>query len=199
MDWREIFAVAPGNYFIQVAGVEGDTPYNLNLYAATTEILSKSSGAGGSPGTALNLGLLDESEIVRDAVNNGRSQNFYQFQINRTSDVYITLEGLSADTILQLVRDNNGNGILDPGEVVETIANPKEPVDIDRNGEIDLAEFLAWLEGAEQDIPYPEAIIAENLFPGNYFVQVAQVGQQTGYTLKLDAIPAPVPAGGAGI
>ncbi len=194
----DLFAVAPGNYFIQVAGVEGDTPYNLNLYAAITEILSKPSGAGGSPGTALNLGLLDESETVRDAVNDGRSQNFYQFQINRTSDVYITLEGLSADTILQLVRDNNGNGIFDPGEVVETIANPKEPVDIDRNGEIDLAEFLAWLEGSDQDIPYPEAIIAENLFPGNYFVQVAQVGQQTGYTLKLDAIPAPVPAGGAG-
>jgi len=193
----DLFGVSPGNYFIQVSGSEGDTNYDLNIYAETSELLRKPSGAGNSPGTALNLGLLIESQVVRDVVNPGRSQNFYQFQTNRQSDVYITLEGVNTDIRLQLVRDTNGNGLLDPDEVVETIANYKEPVDIDRNGEIDLSEFFAWLDGTNQEVPYPDAIIAQNLLPGNYFVQVGQVGEPTGYTLKIDGIPAPVPAEGA--
>ena len=194
----DLFAASPGNYFIQVAGVEGDTAYDLNLYAATTELLTKPSGAGGTPGTALNLGLLDESEIVRDAVNDARSQNFYQFQINRTSDVYLTLENLGTEANLQLFRDTNGNGLADAGEAIATTANPQEPTDINRDGEIDFTELIAWFNGTQQEIPYPDAVIAENLLPGNYFVQVAQVDEETGYTLKMDAIPAPVPAGGAG-
>lgn len=194
----DLFGVSPGNYFIQVSGREGDTNYNLKIYAETAELLRQPSGAGNSPGTALNLGLLTESQVVRDAVYPGRSQNFYQFQTNRQSDVYITLEGVNTDIRLQLVKDTNGNGLLDPGEVVETIANSKEPVDIDRNGEIDLSEFFAWLDGTNQEVLYPDAIIAQNLLPGNYFVQVGQVGEPTGYTLKIDGIPAPVPAGGAG-
>lgn len=194
----DLFAVAPGNYFIQVAGVEGETPYDLNLYAAPTELLTKPSRAGTSPGTALNLGFLRESEIQRDAVNYDRSQHFYQFQLSRTSDVYVGLEGLSTDAVLQIIQDRNNNGLVDSGEAIETIANPKEPVDLDRNGEIDFAEFFAWLDGTNQEVPYPDAVIAQNLLPGNYFVRVAQVNEPTGYHLQLDAIPAPVPAGGAG-
>ena len=206
----EAFGLTPGNYFIQVSNNEeneGDTAYELTGFVSKAEILESSSArlarpqAGNALSTALNLGFLHASQAVKDAITNNRPQHLYQFQLHTRSEVRLSLEGLSSDILIQVVQDINRNGIADAGEIVETIPAPTEPVDLNGNGTIDFDELAAWISGDTLEVPYPDAIVAPDLSPGNYFIQLSKVeeanGGETGYALHLDAVPIGAPTGGA--
>ena len=204
----EAFGLTPGNYFIQIfnnAENEGDTAYELSGFVSKAEILESSLAgrrAGNALSTAFNIGSLNASEAVRDAITNTRPQHFYQFQLHARSEVRLSLEGLSSDVLIQVIRDINGNGLADAGEIVATIPTATEPVDVNGNGTIDFDELVAWLNDETPEVPYPDAIVAPDLLPGNYFIQLSRVqeatGGDTGYALRLDTLPIGAPTGGAG-
>lgn len=118
--------------------------------------------AGNTLGTARNLGTWQGIRTVSDFVGAGDPQDFYRIQLNTTSNLSLALSGLRADADLILIRDFNGNGTIDRGDM------------------------LAVSEASDTT---PEQINATGLAPGNYFVLVNQYVGDTSYNLQLASAP----------
>ncbi|MEL7036640.1 MAG: S8 family serine peptidase [Cyanobacteria bacterium J06592_8] len=112
--------------------------------------------------TAQDLGVLEGTQTVNDSVGISDLDDYYRIHLNATSNVNLSLEGLSADADLELIADRNGDGFADYGEVIDWSLN--------------------W--GTESDY-----ISAVNLPAGTYFVNVEQYSGFTPYTLTLSATP----------
>jgi hypothetical protein len=111
--------------------------------------------------TATNLGGL--STITRtgsvgysDIFGNTDTVDFYQF--GGGGNINLTLTGLNADADVDLIRDTNGNGLVDSGEVIASSR---------RGGSAD------------------ESINLSAIGSGSYFVRVQQYSGSTNYTLRL--------------
>lgn len=125
--------------------------------------------AGNTLGAALNVGSLNGTQQFYDWVGNSDRDDFYRFSVSGDANFELSLTGLRADADVRLVRDSNGNGLVDRGEVLA----------ISQNGG-----------------KYSESIQA-SLSAGTYFVQVYPYKGKTFYTLTLSAsltTPAPAPA-----
>jgi hypothetical protein len=83
--------------------------------------------------------------------------DIYRFSLGATSNINLTLSGLSNDADIRLIQDVNNNGIIDSGE------------EITRS---------SWSSN------YSEGINS-SLGAGNYFVQVYQYNGDTNYNLSL--------------
>jgi hypothetical protein len=107
-------ALAAGTYYVRVyRNVSTTTNYTLTL---------KMDGAGGSLGNARNIGTLAAPVSFKDYVGADDSVDLYKFTLSRTKPFTASLSRLSADANLQLIRDANGNGIIDAGETLSTSA-----------------------------------------------------------------------------
>jgi hypothetical protein len=88
--------------------------------------------SNGTLGTAGNWGdARERTDSTSGSIGfNGDQNDFIRFRVtdNRT-DVDLTLSGLSADADLQLIRDWNNNGRIDPGEVIGSSRNSGTKVD----------------------------------------------------------------------
>lgn len=137
--------------------------------------------AGVSPDYLANRFVVADSKLgdeLRSAVSLSAVQNsstgfvggtnpddFYSFNIPVTSDVTLTVVGLSADADVALVKDLNGNNSIDAADIVQ----------VSENSEAN-----------------PENIQIEGLLPGNYFVRVyAFEKAETNYALSLSTTPSP--------
>jgi|GEM_PF-667034 len=149
----DLTGLAAGNYAIQVVQYQGNTNYQLGI-AATP------SGAGSTLSTAANFGVLTGQRSTTDFVTNSNPQAFYQFQLNATSNLNLTLNGLSADADLYLIRDANNNGLVDASDVIARSIAPGMT---------------------------PDSINVTGLAAGNYFVEVARYSGNTTYNLTLTA------------
>ena len=146
--------LAAGNYSAQVSRVSSNTNYNLNL---------TSDYAGNSLNTARSITLSTSTNTLRDFVGSNDTDDYYRFSLSSNSTLNLTLNGLSADANVQLIQDLNTNGVIDTGEVLQSL----------------------MLTGRTA-----ESLI-QNLNQGNYYIRVypGAAGAQTNYNLNLVAAP----------
>ncbi|UZQ55583.1 pre-peptidase C-terminal domain-containing protein [Trichothermofontia sichuanensis B231] len=132
-------------------------------------LIEKSDFAGNTLGTARNIGTLSGTQTFSDFVGSTDTNDFYRFNVASRSNFSLTLNGMSADADVQLIRDTNNNGIVDSGEVLASSTNGGTTADA----------------------------ISRTLDAGNYFVRVYPFGTaNTNYTLSLTATPTtPLPTG----
>ena len=113
---------------------------------------------GGDLSQAQNLGNLNTTRTINGSINNDNPQDIYRFTTTNTSDVQFTLNGLSANADLALIKDGNNNNFIDASDIMIVPHSPGTS---------------------------PETINVNGLSPGNYYLQVAQIEGNTNYNLTL--------------
>jgi hypothetical protein len=106
---------------------------------------------------ATNLGSLNGTTIVSDAIGVSNASDTYRFNVTTSSTVNFTLSGLSNNADFRLIWDGNSNGLIDLTEV--------------------LASATQSSTNAEQ--------MNQSLAAGTYFVQVWGGSGETAYNLTL--------------
>jgi hypothetical protein len=108
---------------------------------------------------ATNLGLLSGRLVQFGSLDRMDNIDYYRFQTTTNGDLSVTVAGLSSNANLWVIRDFNGNGIVDPNEVIGSSANL----------------------GSDS-----ESVNLTNLNTGTYFVAIGnQVMGNTNYALTL--------------
>ncbi|MBW4635446.1 MAG: S8 family serine peptidase [Iphinoe sp. HA4291-MV1] len=111
--------------------------------------------------TPQNLNLSVNTQIISDTLNWGHS-NFYSFNLKGRSSFNLDLEDFSPKAHVDLIRDTNGNNLVDDDEVINS--------------------SLFSSTNAES--------INQNLDAGLYYIQVSiDEGLETNYKLAVSAIP----------
>jgi Beta-propeller repeat/Bacterial pre-peptidase C-terminal domain len=128
-------------------------------------------GAGNTLGTARELNITSTTQTFVDSVGSTDTNDFYRFNLGLSSSFNLTLNGLSADADVELIRDTNNNGIVDSGEVI--------------------ARSTAGGASAESIISTLEA--------GTFYLRVYPYGNaNTSYNLNVSATPRAIPLDFAG-
>lgn len=140
-----------GNYLIDVSQYSGNTSYTLRVSDADPSNLLVNE---------FSLGTLNGARAFDGAVGNSDTADIYQFNLNQTSDLNVSLAGLSQDADIRIIRDSNNNGIVDTGEVVAI---------------------------SQRSFNFDEAISLESLAAGNYFAEVYQFDGDTHYRFDISA------------
>lgn len=139
----------PGLYIVQVEQYLGNTNYSLSL---TTN----------NPSNFYNVNSLTGAQTFSGWVGTGNSRDTYGFSLNATSNLNLSLTGMSYDADLQIGIDRNGNNQIDAGER--------------------LVNGLSQRTGSQS-----EAIDLTGLAAGNYLVEVYQYRGNTHYRLGMNA------------
>ncbi len=113
-----------GTYFITVASrnANASTLYQMSLVATPF-------GGNGQPDpgntipTARNIGVLSNTYSAKEYVGTVDPEDFYQFTLNSTANLQARVQGTSGNTIIELIRDTNGNGLIDSGEIIRSDTN----------------------------------------------------------------------------
>lgn len=117
---------------------------------------------GDTLNTATNLGSLSGSSSTSGAIDWVGDNDYFRFSLSATSNLSVSLTGLTADADLEVIRDGNSNGVVDPGEVLKSS-----------------------LRGGST----AETISLQGLAAGIYYVRVyPYASATTNYTLNLNAI-----------
>jgi HAMP domain-containing protein len=148
-----------GDYYIWVrqSTPTSNTNYTLNLSAKTIDV-------GETYSTATEVGILSGQKVVNGSTNISNDPgDVYRFSLATMSNIRLDLSGLTGNTDLYLVRDRNGNNVVDSDDV------------LDSSVQLGLT---------------PETINFSNLAAGTYFAYVTPGTGSSGtvnYTLKLTA------------
>ncbi|WP_088890818.1 pre-peptidase C-terminal domain-containing protein [Leptolyngbya ohadii] len=155
----------PGTYFARVlpSSTTASTPYQLNL-VATPFGGNISPEPGNTLPTARELGALSGTVTAKEYTGKLDGLDFYRFTLNDISNIQINAIGTSANTRIRLIRDTNGNGLVDNDETVASDTNFNS----------------TFLSSITQDLP-----------AGAYFIGVEprDVSSSTLYTLNVVATP----------
>lgn len=144
-----------GLYYVQVQflGRQGTTRYNLRATATTPPVRDETLA------TAFNIGVLSTTYTKQDSVGTNDPIDFYKFTLNDIANLQVRVNGSTAGTRFQLIRDGNNNGLVDSGEILAS----------------DLSIGANSLASATQDLP-----------PGTYFLKIEPTSTQlTQYQLNL--------------
>jgi len=147
--------LAAGEYFLIVEQFEGNTEYNLAISAAAAPEIPTLS-------QAIDLATLDNT--VNDSVSDENPIDLYSFTLDISSEVTLTLEGLTSDADMYLLQDINGNGQIDTDGIAE---GEGEQVDVS--------------DGPDTT----DETISDFLDAGTYYVTVEQFQGNTDYSLNL--------------
>lgn len=107
-------ALGAGTYFVRVNvsdQITTDTNYNLGVSAIATSPTTPAD-PGNTLNTALDIGTLSRTSFD-DFVGSADGNDYYRFNIATTSNLKLSLKGLSDNANTQLIYDNNGNGQID--------------------------------------------------------------------------------------
>lgn len=74
--------------------------------------------AGNTLGTARNLDITPNIQTFRDSVSPLDRTDYYSFSLKNRSSFNLSVDGLSGDADVQLIRDSNSNGRVDRGEII---------------------------------------------------------------------------------
>ncbi|WP_198017779.1 S8 family serine peptidase [Oscillatoria acuminata] len=160
--------LGPGTYFLGVVNVGGNTPYFLTVDKAAPTL--PFSAAGNTLATAADVGLISEAQVKSDFLESINPEDYYKFTLDSFQEVTLFLYDLGGNAQLSLIEDINGNGIIDPDEVIVTSES----------------------KGAAQES------IERTLSPGTYFVRVNTIQGDTTYNLWLEANAPEITPNGAG-
>ena len=105
-------SLAAGTYFTQVYQYSGDTSYNLNLSATTSQTPSNLLPV------EVDFGTLSDTQTYYGDVSGTDTSDVYRFSLNSTSNFNLSLTGLSNDADVRLIQDVNNNGIVDDGDEI---------------------------------------------------------------------------------
>jgi subtilisin family serine protease len=111
-------------------------------------------------GTARKIGTLSGERTFKDSLGINDTQDFYRFSLSSIRNFSLSLNGLTADADVELIRDANNNGVVDDGEVIKVSA----------------------LSGTQ-----PASMLLHPLAAGTYYVRVYQFNGSTNYNLNLSA------------
>ena len=108
-----------GTYYIQVqfVGRRGNTRYNLSTSATSTPPPPPPPPDDGTIGTAFDIGVLTTTYIKQDTIGTNDLVDFYKFTLNDIANLDVRVNGSAALRSIQLIRDQNNNGLVDNGEV----------------------------------------------------------------------------------
>jgi hypothetical protein len=156
--------LAAGDYYIRVYRYNGDTGFSLDL---------SSTGFSNLLPRETDLGTVGSTETIQTGfISDANTADVYHFSVDgyyragdlsryfNSSNLSLSLTGLTADADVRIIRDVNQNGLLDPGEQI---------VHSTRSGTAS------------------ETIELRGLGVGSYFAQVYQYAGETSYTLSLSA------------
>jgi hypothetical protein len=156
--------LAAGDYYIRVYRYNGDTGFSLDL---------SSTGFSNLLPREVDLGVVGSTGSTQAGfISNANTSDVYHFSVDgywragdlsntyNSSNLTLSLTGLTADADVRIIRDVNQNGVLDSGEQI---------VHSTRAGTAS------------------ETIELRGLGVGSYFAQVYQYAGETSYTLSLSA------------
>ncbi|MDJ0690782.1 MAG: pre-peptidase C-terminal domain-containing protein [Xenococcaceae cyanobacterium MO_188.B32] len=153
------YRAGSGTYFAKVEryalGSSDWVRYSLHLSATPTSGVSSQRASNLLP-IETNIGTLNGTRTFTGLVGNTNTSDVFRFRLGSNRSVNLTLAGLSKDSDLRLIRDANGNRIVDSGDVLVSSTRGSN------NSE--------W--------------ISRFLRGGNYFVQVHQYSGNTRYYLS---------------
>jgi serine protease len=159
-----------GRYITQVSQFSGSTAYTLSLNSIVSggyavegnNTLATAADIGGAGKYGNLVGSRSYSGWVSGNANYFFDRDdFQRFTLGTSSNFTATMNGLTGDADLQLIRDANYNGIVDAGEVIAVSAN---------------GGTLA------------ESINVSNLAAGTYYLQVSAYASNTSqYVLNFGA------------
>ncbi len=147
----------PGTYYVHLYPSYEDSAY----YTLTLTATAAPPDPGDMLLTAHNAGTLSGTWSRDDWVGSADLNDYYKFALPFGRDVTVRLHGLTGDADVRLIRDANGNGIVDMGE--------------------ELASSSRYGTSEES--------IIKGLDPGTYYVRVYTWDRSAYYTLSLVAMP----------
>lgn len=157
-EFISLAGLGTGDYFVRVNRY-GSADTNYSLYFSGDPGTGYASGSDNTLNGATDLGTLNGSRTYNGWVGTSDVSDFFRFYLGTSSNVNLSLTGLTADADIDLIRDANYNGVIDSGEVIRYSHNGGTA-----NEEIDF----------------------RNLGAGTYFVRVDPWGTaNTSYTLNL--------------
>jgi hypothetical protein len=108
-----------GTYYVRVYPFDSaNTNYTLSLTG--TPGLGRPTELNNTLGTAYDISTLNGTRIFNDAVSSSDTNDFYRFSLGTTSNFNLTLNGLSEDADVQVIRDANFNGVVDADDVIRS-------------------------------------------------------------------------------
>lgn len=149
---------AAGTYFVEVGrfdlGSSGDSSYQLSLSNTTVNNLLN---------TEFKVGNLSASQTFIGNVGKSDTSDIYAFSLDNFEGAQINLTPQGGNADIRLIKDVNGNRIVDPGDVLKSSTN----------------------SGTKTDSLQINA-------PGDYLLQVYQSGASSSkYTLDFDYFTTP--------
>ena len=153
-------SLTAGSYYISVQSLKGNINYNLAALAtpATPPVPPTPPVEGLS--SAIDIGVLSGTYTNQDLVGTTDPVDFYKFTLNDVANLQARVTGSSANTRVQLIRDGNGNGLVDNDEILASGTNFSS----------------TFLSSVTQDLP-----------SGAYFIKVepSNTSASTAYQLNL--------------
>jgi Bacterial pre-peptidase C-terminal domain len=155
-----------GTYYVEVRvlGRRGNTQYNLRTSAIRTD---------NTIPTALDIGVLSTTDIKQGTVGTTDLVDFYKFTLTDIAKLDVRVNSSAQVRSIQLIRDQNNNGLVDNGEVfAPRPGSGLTPLDIPPG------TYFIRVEGfSNVSSPY-ELTLVPTLFGGN-------VSPEPGNTLPL--------------
>jgi Calpain family cysteine protease/Bacterial pre-peptidase C-terminal domain len=146
------YALEAGTYYIKVTSdARSITAYSLRVSA--TPIASPSNLLA----IEADIGQLNKSVRFGDRVDSTDTTDGFRFMVSKPKTLSVLTDGVGSDLSLRVVRDRNGNGIVDGEDEVARSTRGNA-----------ISEWLT-----------------QSLSPGSYFAQVYQASGSSDYSLRL--------------
>lgn len=109
----------PGAYFVRVApsSTTTSTQYQIDLVASPFGG-NISPEPGNTLPVARDLGTFSGTFSAKEYVGTVDSSDVYKFTLSDIANLQVNVKGLSATAGVRLIRDINGNGLIDSGEII---------------------------------------------------------------------------------
>ena len=111
-------AIEAGTYYLRVypSFFDGNTNYDLR-FGFSAKPSTTPANPGNTLNTALDIGVVGtEPRRFRDFVGYTDGNDIYRFTVNSNSNLNISLNSVTQDSRVELIKDFNNNGVIDVGD-----------------------------------------------------------------------------------